>query len=101
MSKITSMHFYAWKKGLKTGIYYLRTQAASEAIKFTLDPINTKKRVLSDSLANENDVSANSGELVVQQKKIKIEDTKIDIHDNEVILACNINDPEHCESCSA
>lgn len=36
-SKLTSMHFYAWKQGLKTGIYYLRTKAASEAIKFTVD----------------------------------------------------------------
>ena len=36
-SKLTSMHFYAWKKGLKTGMYYLRTQAASQAIKFTVE----------------------------------------------------------------
>lgn len=36
-SKISSMHFYAWKKGLKTGMYYLRTQAATEAVKFSLD----------------------------------------------------------------
>jgi ribonucleoside-diphosphate reductase alpha chain len=34
--KLTSMHFYAWKKGLKTGIYYLRTQAAAQAEKFTV-----------------------------------------------------------------
>ncbi|HEX8021409.1 ribonucleoside-diphosphate reductase subunit alpha [Mucilaginibacter sp.] len=36
-SKLTSMHFYAWKKGLKTGMYYLRTQAASQAVKFTVE----------------------------------------------------------------
>ncbi|CCE65218.1 hypothetical protein TPHA_0K00840 [Tetrapisispora phaffii CBS 4417] len=35
--KLTSMHFYGWKKGLKTGMYYLRTQAASAAIQFTID----------------------------------------------------------------
>ncbi len=35
--KMTSMHFYAWKQGLKTGMYYLRTKAASDAIKFTVD----------------------------------------------------------------
>jgi len=35
-SKLTSMHFYAWKKGLKTGMYYLRTQAASQAVQFTV-----------------------------------------------------------------
>jgi ribonucleoside-diphosphate reductase alpha chain len=41
-SKLTSMHFYAWKSGLKTGMYYLRTKAAADAIKFTLD--NSKKQ---------------------------------------------------------
>ena len=40
-SKLTSMHFYAWKSGLKTGMYYLRTKAAVDAIKFTLN--NDKK----------------------------------------------------------
>jgi len=37
VSKLTSMHFYAWKKGLKTGMYYLRTQAASAAVRFTIE----------------------------------------------------------------
>jgi ribonucleoside-diphosphate reductase alpha chain len=43
VAKVSSMHFYAWKKGLKTGyiflyrMYYLRTKAASDAIKFTLE----------------------------------------------------------------
>ncbi len=41
-AKLTSMHFYAWKSGLKTGMYYLRTKSAVDAIKFTLD--NTKKK---------------------------------------------------------
>lgn len=36
-AKLTSMHFYAWKRGLKTGMYYLRTKAAAEAIKFTVE----------------------------------------------------------------
>jgi ribonucleoside-diphosphate reductase alpha chain len=36
-SKLSSMHFYAWKKGLKTGMYYLRTQAASQAVQFTVE----------------------------------------------------------------
>ena len=39
-AKITSMHFYAWKKGLKTGCYYLRTKAVSSAQKFTVEPAN-------------------------------------------------------------
>ncbi len=36
-AKLSSMHFYAWKKGLKTGMYYLRTKAATDAIKFTVE----------------------------------------------------------------
>jgi len=42
-AKLTSMHFYSWRKGLKTGLYYLRTQAAADAIKFTVDPALTQK----------------------------------------------------------
>jgi ribonucleoside-diphosphate reductase alpha chain len=50
-SKLTSMHFYAWQSGLKTGMYYLRTKSAVDAIKFTLnndkkaDPIEVKEQV--------------------------------------------------------
>ena len=40
--KLTSMHFYAWKKGLKTGMYYLRTKAAADAIKFTVQKQQAK-----------------------------------------------------------
>ncbi|WP_405247553.1 ribonucleoside-diphosphate reductase subunit alpha [Cellulophaga sp. Asnod2-G02] len=50
-SKLTSMHFYAWKSGLKTGMYYLRTKSAVDAIKFTLD--NTKKKEVPVSIAAE------------------------------------------------
>jgi ribonucleoside-diphosphate reductase alpha chain len=42
-SKLTSMHFYAWKKGLKTGMYYLRTQAASQAVQFTVEKQGSKQ----------------------------------------------------------
>ena len=37
VAKITSMHFYAWEKGLKTGMYYLRTKSATDAVKFTVE----------------------------------------------------------------
>jgi ribonucleoside-diphosphate reductase alpha subunit len=40
-SKLTSMHFYAWKKGLKTGMYYLRSQAATQAVQFTIEKQGT------------------------------------------------------------
>lgn len=41
-SKLTSMHFYGWQKGLKTGMYYLRSKPAVDAIKFTLDLMQKK-----------------------------------------------------------
>ncbi len=44
-SKLTSMHFYAWKSGLKTGMYYLRTKSAVDAIKFTLEKEKKKEPV--------------------------------------------------------
>ena len=56
-AKLTSMHFYAWKSGLKTGMYYLRTKSAVDAIKFTL----TNKK------AKETPISAPKAEAVVSQ----------------------------------
>lgn len=50
-AKLTSMHFYAWKKGLKTGIYYLRTKAAAEAIKFTVQ--QTKPNAVLEEIKEE------------------------------------------------
>ncbi|MBO0591492.1 ribonucleoside-diphosphate reductase subunit alpha [Cellulophaga sp. E16_2] len=55
-SKLTSMHFYAWKSGLKTGMYYLRTKSAVDAIKFTLD--NTKKKEVPVSVAADAEIVA-------------------------------------------
>ena len=49
MAKLTSMHFYAWKSGLKTGMYYLRTKSAVDAIKFTLD--KKKEEKVSETVA--------------------------------------------------
>ncbi|KAF8576687.1 ribonucleotide reductase alpha subunit [Ramaria rubella] len=44
MGQLTSMHFYGWKKGLKTGMYYLRTRPAAQAIQFTVDQSFLKKK---------------------------------------------------------
>lgn len=49
-AKLTSLHFYTWRKGLKTGMYYLRTRPAANPIKFTIDP--TVEQKLACSLAN-------------------------------------------------
>ena len=49
-AKLTSMHFYAWKQGLKTGIYYLRTRAPVMAQKFTIDPDLQKEAARSEQM---------------------------------------------------
>lgn len=68
--KLTSMHFYGWEKGLKTGMYYLRTKAATDAIKFTVE------------------------------KTIAAEPAAINIETQQAEIACSLDDPENCEMCS-
>jgi ribonucleoside-diphosphate reductase alpha chain len=83
-AKLTSMHFYSWKKGLKTGMYYLRTKAATDAIKFTVD----KKY-------KEAPVAANTEVPEAPQKAIQ------DMTDEEqAALACSIENGDDCEMCS-
>lgn len=54
VSKLTSMHFYAWKKGLKTGMYYLRTRPKADAIQFTVDQQQLKQSLpAADDTASE------------------------------------------------
>ncbi len=47
--KLSSMHFHGWKKGLKTGMYYLRSKAAADAIKFTVDQTSLSKKAAADA----------------------------------------------------
>ena len=64
-AKLTSMHFYAWKSGLKTGMYYLRTKSAVDAIKFTLD--NTKKsEPVPETIATETKPSTSAALVAVE-----------------------------------
>merc|ERR1712193_182760 len=51
-AKLSSMHFHGWQLGLKTGMYYLRTKAATDAIKFTVD-VDTQRRALQVAVAGE------------------------------------------------
>jgi len=73
--KLTSMHFYGWEKGLKTGMYYLRTKAATDAIKFTVD-----KSVVEETAAQALSVKS--------------------IEDQQAAIVCSLDDPEGCEMCS-
>ncbi len=77
--KLTSMHFYAWKKGLKTGMYYLRSQAATSAIQFTVD----KAALNVDSQAQ----PASSDMTMTHQK--------------QEAIACSLDNPDDCEMCGS
>ena len=80
-SKLTSMHFYAWKKGLKTGMYYLRTKAATDAIKFTVDK---KYKTQPQSEQVEQAEQASTEEMTYEQQ----------------VKACSIDNGPDCEMCS-
>lgn len=69
--KLTSMHFYAWKKGLKTGMYYLRSKAAADAIKFTVEKEATPATITAEELAKK-----------------------------QADMACSLDNPDACEACS-
>jgi ribonucleoside-diphosphate reductase alpha chain len=70
LAKLTSMHFYAWKSGLKTGMYYLRTKSAVDAIKFTLKK-EEKKQALPQEQATEKVALANAEKLKQHEAKQK------------------------------
>ncbi|MGA0828647.1 MAG: ribonucleoside-diphosphate reductase subunit alpha, partial [Flavobacteriaceae bacterium] len=70
-SKLTSMHFYAWKSGLKTGMYYLRTKAATDAIKFTLD--NTKKAAPVEITAEAAVKTAKPDEKSIREQEVNVQ----------------------------
>lgn len=53
--RLTSMHFYAWKRGLKTGMYYLRTRPAADAIPFTVDTSSPPSSKRNGSVDNDDD----------------------------------------------
>ena len=51
-NKLSSMHFYSWSKGLKTGIYYLRTKPVAQAQQFTIDPSTSVATVNSNAISS-------------------------------------------------
>ena len=71
-SKLTSMHFYAWKSGLKTGMYYLRTKAAVDAIKFTLDNTKKKEAPVTDAIEAEVVTSMVTESVITENKVSKL-----------------------------
>ncbi|MFT7236864.1 MAG: ribonucleoside-diphosphate reductase alpha subunit [Cyclobacteriaceae bacterium] len=77
--KMTSMHFYAWKKGLKTGMYYLRTKAATDAIKFTIEKENKSQPIAKQAQASQTSTSM----------------------DQAAAVQCSLDAPDDCEMCGS
>lgn len=92
--KLTSMHFYAWKKGLKTGMYYLRSTSAADAIKFTHD-----KTAGQEPAAVEAAIAAPV--FVESQKTIDYEARLADYEQKKSDMACSLDDPDSCEACGS
>ncbi len=72
--KLTSMHFYAWKKGLKTGMYYLRSKAATSAIQFTVEKT---------------------------AKVQPVAKTEADLAQKQADMVCSLDNPDECEACGS
>ena len=78
-SRMTSMHFHAWSRGLKTGMYYLRTKASSDAIKFT---VQKEKQEVPQPQTEQEKVSNNQSS-------------------NDQVVQCILDNPESCDMCGA
>jgi ribonucleoside-diphosphate reductase alpha chain len=93
--KLTSMHFHAWKLGLKTGMYYLRTKAATDAIKFTVEK-QAEPAIEQTNLVNET-------EMQYSEAAAKAAAASFDGGDdqNKADMTCSLDNPEACEACGS
>jgi ribonucleoside-diphosphate reductase alpha chain len=101
--KLTSMHFYAWKKGLKTGMYYLRSTAAADAIKFTLDKSALEPTVAAVTSTVAEPVMAVQSVVVAEnQQAIQYEQMPLADYDQKrADMACSLDNPDACEACGS
>ncbi|TAE99177.1 MAG: ribonucleoside-diphosphate reductase subunit alpha, partial [Runella slithyformis] len=93
--KLTSMHFHAWKSGLKTGMYYLRTKAAVDAVKVTVTLEPNAEPVLAPITA-----------AVIEEKEMDYEQYAKDNapqvqRDDLLAMQCSLDNPEGCEACGS
>ncbi|MCR9155033.1 MAG: ribonucleoside-diphosphate reductase subunit alpha [Bacteroidetes bacterium] len=113
MAKLTSMHFYAWDKGLKTGMYYLRTKAAQDAIKFTVQK-QTKSEVepVVNSKQTEKMAELSPAESKPQMQKaaevgeIRASELAKAVKEQaemtpEEQLSCSLDNPDDCIACGS
>lgn len=92
-AKLTSMHFYAWQSGLKTGMYYLRTKAAVDAIKFTLN--NDKKAELVQIIEQPSPQKLETIAVVNEPVEMSQEEYRA------MIERARNSGPEDCEMCGS
>jgi ribonucleoside-diphosphate reductase alpha chain len=91
-AKLSSMHFHAWKSGLKTGMYYLRSKAAAEPIKFTLSSKYQQKFVpqtVNQTAKTIDTVESNNSELAVNAAN------------SAEGIACSLDNPDECLMCGS
>lgn len=116
--KLTSMHFYAWEKGLKTGMYYLRTKAATDAIKFTVVKENPqvmdvttaenaafdleKEKVTVTATATVTTTTTTTPSAKIDKAEIeKMHSSQETDYEAMAIIACSLDNPEGCEMCGS
>lgn len=99
--KLTSMHFYAWKKGLKTGMYYLRSTAAADAIKFTVDKTATQQPSAFETQAASELAVAQTAVHESQQAIPYQQQTVTDYEQKMSDMACSLDNPDACEACGS
>jgi len=85
-AKLTSMHFYAWKSGLKTGMYYLRTKSAVDAIKFTLKSETKKEPVAAVAETSVDATSAVSNKPLTPQELREMLAKSRDAEDDDCLM---------------
>lgn len=105
--KLTSMHFYAWKKGLKTGMYYLRTRPATNAIQFTVDQQSLKQSVLaspgksgSAAAAAAAAATTSSSSAASSSSSSSNANSKTEEDANMAAMVCSLQNREACLMCS-
>ena len=96
-SKLSSLHFHCWKQGLKTGLYYLRTRAAADAVKFTVDQTKVKKTLTSsNSNANLTPPPASA----VAKAAAATPEIEAQREAEMAKLVCSLENKENCMMCS-
>jgi ribonucleoside-diphosphate reductase alpha chain len=93
-AKLTSMHFYAWKAGLKTGMYYLRTKAAVNAVKFTLDSQQVQQAPVAQVAAMPGMDPQGVGSAPITASLLNKDEALAQV-------ACSLDNPDACEACGS